>query len=90
MKQPIDQGRPILSTAARQIRGSAKKGTSIWGETPSATPSSSSEELAASSPTDGEREEGNGRGAWEDNEPDVHSVRRMGRTDTGNRDEVAC
>jgi hypothetical protein len=29
------------------------------------------------------------RGTEEDNEPDVHSVRRIGRTDTGNRDEGA-
>jgi hypothetical protein len=52
----------------------------MWGETPSATPSSSPEELAASSPTDGEREKGNRRGIGEDNEPEVHSVRKMGRT----------
>jgi hypothetical protein len=52
----------------------------MWGETPSTTPSPSSEELAALFPTDGKREEGNGRGIVEDNEPDVHSVRRMGRT----------
>jgi hypothetical protein len=52
----------------------------MWGETPFVTPFSSSEELAASSPTDGEREEGNRRGIGEDNEPDAHSVRRMGRT----------
>jgi hypothetical protein len=52
----------------------------MWGETPSATPSSSLEELAALSPTDGEREKGNRRGIGEDNEPDAHSVRRMGRT----------
>jgi hypothetical protein len=51
----------------------------MWGETPFATPSSSLEELAASSPTDGEREKGDRRGSGEDNEPDVHSVRRMGR-----------
>jgi hypothetical protein len=50
------------------------------GEAPFATPPSSSEEPAAPSLTDEEREEGNGRGIGEDNEPDVHSVRRMGRT----------
>jgi hypothetical protein len=32
---------------------------------------------------------GNRRGIGEDNEPDIHSVRTMGRTDGGNRDEGA-
>jgi hypothetical protein len=76
-------------TDEQKTGGGAGTGTSMWGETPFSAPSSSLEELAASSLTDREREEGNRRGTGEDNEPDVRSVRRMGRTDTGNRDEGA-
>jgi hypothetical protein len=79
----------VLKTDKRKTGGALRTGTGMWGETPFTTPSSILEELAASSPTDGQREEGNRRGIGEDNEPDVHSVRRMGRTDTGNRDEGA-
>jgi hypothetical protein len=60
--QTVDQGTFAVKTDSRKTGGDAGIGTGMRGETPSTTPSSSSQELVASSPMDEAKEEGDGKG----------------------------
>jgi hypothetical protein len=60
----VDQGTFAVKTDRRKAGGDAGTGTGMRGETPSATLSSSSQELVASSPMDGEKDEKDEKGNW--------------------------